>query len=850
MKYIFLLFVIMFFGCESEVFETNQVFTSRQLEALQCIEDYGYCDSLVTPLKGETNCLSKLIVALWLFRNEKYIDAAKIFEDIEKAMQKYDIFSKEFQCFAIAKINNLQNQRNYDYQYIDQLLYEIEKRKQESSIFYMKLLVEKSRKLREQNEINRSFCTAYYAYYISKQLKLSNEDLFDVNIALAVNAIREFDDNELPLFFINKSMLPLDDAHPKFRYAKCLHLYCTHYSLSHDDPKVYEDIIIKNKFAPRFNRLINTNFGFMLENTEQAAIYFRKNFKSNRKSCEKSLYDLNYLVSLYSSVGKLDSARLYLDVLLKNCSTLDNSLEYLILRLQYKYEMNLFKISSKKDDLNKSLEFINLTIDCFNESFSSGNLHYADLHQEMLIDFLELFYIFQKEYSLGPYQKEIYSFLENGKKKRLNLAYKRNAWANSALDNDEQVVFENTIKSIDSMELLTNNYRDTILDNTTIYRELYLNYESLSKLFEGKKAVKKSKITNSVIGYEKLKKNLKESQTQVIEFSGGYENYYITYYNPDTFYIQKTEKNPIDSVLNILIKDLKQCNKETTKLNSNSNYLYKRLVEPFIVESYKNVVIIPDQVLNELPFGALVDTENQSFDTKYFISYSHSTEVLNNEVPSFSHPIKVNLFGFSSDHTLTDRSKRIFTELPLGRIEISAIDSLYTKSKVFEGEEFTKSTIFKHLDSDILHFSTHSFSNPDNMLNNYMMVRDSKGKPAKSFAFEIKNRKLNNSLVILSSCNSGSGVYEFGAGTFSLSRDFLAAGAQTVIKSLWAVNEASTAELLINFHENFSKANSASQSLKMAKHSLKQNSQYSHPYYWAGFVLEGNGGLKIESTDK
>ena len=103
-----------------------------------------------------------------------------------------------------------------------------------------------------------------------------------------------------------------------------------------------------------------------------------------------------------------------------------------------------------------------------------------------------------------------------------------------------------------------------------------------------------------------------------------------------------------------------------------------------------------------------------------------------------------------------------------------------------------------------------------------------------------------DNLVILSSCESGKGAVKNGAGVFSLSRDFLQAGAQTVIKSLWAVNETSTKELMIDFHKNFTSGHSASMALTLAKRNLKQNPKYAHAYYWAGFVLEGNPNIYLD----
>jgi len=106
---------------------------------------------------------------------------------------------------------------------------------------------------------------------------------------------------------------------------------------------------------------------------------------------------------------------------------------------------------------------------------------------------------------------------------------------------------------------------------------------------------------------------------------------------------------------------------------------------------------------------------------------------------------------------------------------------------------------------------------------------------------EIMQLNLNADLVILSACNTGS-VEDQYAGSYSgLAKAFFVAGAKSVLVSNWYVEDTATQRLIIKFVENISKnkGNFAENLNLTMKELSKQNNQYSHPIFWAPFVLVG-----------
>jgi CHAT domain-containing protein len=104
--------------------------------------------------------------------------------------------------------------------------------------------------------------------------------------------------------------------------------------------------------------------------------------------------------------------------------------------------------------------------------------------------------------------------------------------------------------------------------------------------------------------------------------------------------------------------------------------------------------------------------------------------------------------------------------------------------------------------------------------------------------YKLKLRKTR--LVVLSACNSALGRYYKGEGIVSLVRPFLAAGAPTVVSSLWSIDSEATARLMIAFQkQRVHSSLTAGNALASAQRAMITQGQFDHPYYWAAFIVVG-----------
>jgi len=106
--------------------------------------------------------------------------------------------------------------------------------------------------------------------------------------------------------------------------------------------------------------------------------------------------------------------------------------------------------------------------------------------------------------------------------------------------------------------------------------------------------------------------------------------------------------------------------------------------------------------------------------------------------------------------------------------------------------------------------------------------------------YEIFGLKLNADLVVLSACETGLGKELRGEGLVGLTRAFLYAGTPSVIVSLWKVQDRSTSDLMVNFYKDLNQSKEKTEALRLAKLNLIKSGRYSHPYYWAPFILVGD----------
>jgi len=143
----------------------------------------------------------------------------------------------------------------------------------------------------------------------------------------------------------------------------------------------------------------------------------------------------------------------------------------------------------------------------------------------------------------------------------------------------------------------------------------------------------------------------------------------------------------------------------------------------------------------------------------------------------------------------------------------------------------------------ILHVSTHGRIDTERPeLSQLVFSRfDPQGQPRNGslLAHEIYDLDLPADLVVLSACETALGEEVRGEGLVGLTQGFLSAGAAGVLVSLWRVDDRATARLMERFYRRLLAGEDPASALRQAQLSLRRETDWQAPYYWAGWVLQG-----------
>lgn len=144
----------------------------------------------------------------------------------------------------------------------------------------------------------------------------------------------------------------------------------------------------------------------------------------------------------------------------------------------------------------------------------------------------------------------------------------------------------------------------------------------------------------------------------------------------------------------------------------------------------------------------------------------------------------------------------------------------------------------------IVHFATHGFLNAEHpeLSGIVLTMVNPDGSRANGFMplQDIYNLNLSADLVVLSACDTALGKDIKGEGLVSLTRGFISAGSKSVVASLWKVDDRATAALMAEFYKGMLQDKLApAAALRSAKEKIRGQKAWSAPYFWAGFVLQG-----------
>jgi CHAT domain-containing protein len=189
------------------------------------------------------------------------------------------------------------------------------------------------------------------------------------------------------------------------------------------------------------------------------------------------------------------------------------------------------------------------------------------------------------------------------------------------------------------------------------------------------------------------------------------------------------------------------------------------------------------------------------------------------------------------------------TRLPFSREEANAISAIAGRTDTLSATDFraSRATAVSGALADyrIVHFATHGLidtERPDLSGLVLSLVND-RGVAQDGFLrlTDIYNLRLHADLVVLSACQTALGKEIRGEGLVGLTRGFMYAGAPRVVASLWEVSDLATAELMKKFYAGMLQQKLApAAALRMAQRQMSQDPRWASPYYWAGFVFEGD----------
>ncbi len=292
--------------------------------------------------------------------------------------------------------------------------------------------------------------------------------------------------------------------------------------------------------------------------------------------------------------------------------------------------------------------------------------------------------------------------------------------------------------------------------------------------------------------------------------------------------------------------------------------LYKRLIEP--VRKYfisSDLLISPDNLLSYLPYETFLTSTYGGEEIMYrklpylmndfSISYTYSVSFMQ-EAGSGTNGRAKDLIAFAPMYTRAlnvdslflkrQTGDEILDDLPYSRQEAEYVARI-SEGVLFLNDNARESAFKAEAGKyDIVHLAMHTYLNDKNPMNSAMIFMQNGDMPEDGLlnTYEVYGIPLKARMVVLSSCNTGSGSLSSGEGILSLARGFLYSGSQSVVMSMWEIEDRSGTEIIKLFYDNLLKGKSKSVSLKRARlEYLKNASQLkSHPYFWSSLVIYGD----------
>ena len=416
---------------------------------------------------------------------------------------------------------------------------------------------------------------------------------------------------------------------------------------------------------------------------------------------------------------------------------------------------------------------------------------------------------------------------------------------NDVLERESELKSEITYleKQIKNSETDQSDLKDALFTLKEEYRQL------VQKLEVDYKSYYDLKYNTTTVSLEVSQKSLSKHQLLISYFYGNKAIYAIA--------LNRGKKEmfriPIDADLEANIKKVYQMlsdpKSDVIALGNATYSIYELLLQPILNSGdQKKLIIIPDGLLNYLPFSALNTSPGgiRYLAENHAIGYVNSATLLSELEERQPKEHTILAFAPSFDGTVSvsnpDRGKLL--PLPNNKKEVEQILTSFHGRAYIDGEASLRNFKSQLASFGMVHLATHAIFDDTAPEYSYLAFAQN-GNAAEDLLYvaDLYNLQLDADLVTLSACESGIGDLKRGEGFLSLARGFFYSGAASIASTLWKINDASTTTLMTSFYKNLSKGEAKDVALQNAQIEFLDNNRdnaLSHPYYWSAFVISGN----------
>ena len=287
--------------------------------------------------------------------------------------------------------------------------------------------------------------------------------------------------------------------------------------------------------------------------------------------------------------------------------------------------------------------------------------------------------------------------------------------------------------------------------------------------------------------------------------------------------------------------------------------LFQLVIDP-LKNSLKGnkLIIVPDQILFFAPFSSFVDANGCFLSSKYSIQITPSLHTLKASMQR-EHDLNIGFALFVGNPTVEKISfnGEEFGPLPGAAEEVTYLANLFQATASL-GRTARKQVVLQHLSgASIIHIAAHGEPNKGEVIlaPNTSHDQNTSHLPVanpESFLLtqaDITSISMQARLVVLCCCYTGRGKVS-SEGVIGIARSFLAAGARTVLSTLWPINDWATIELMKKFYEELFQETPVCEALRRAKNFFREheNKKFQSIRIWAPFTIYGED-VKFEKQE-